>query len=576
MAVYQISRIQIRRGQANQGTGIPQLASGEMAWAVDTQELYIGNGSVSEGAPAVGNTRILSLNDLAAEGTILVLTTYSYRANDTTLITGPSSASPVARSLQARLDDQVTFSDFITDSDITNNDYTASLQRAIDQLFLNTNGYAYPDTPTAASLRVTLNIPAGIYPISSTIFIPSYATIVGAGADKTIFSFTPSSGHAPAFQFVNDTSTPSTRHVFTGILYSNQPRNAILKDLTIKTPTGINTALQLDSVRHCLFENINITGNTSNQTVYNSTNIGLLMNAFSAAVTCEENIFKNIKITSVGVAVYAQQDILNNNFENCLITDAQQGFVLGQGSLGGATIGQQYGPRQTQINSTKFYKIRHQAVYLERGEFNSINNCKFVDVGNNNSGNLYAAYPQVFFKTINNSTTNNHSDRGDDLVISNVVVPYIPEVTGNSVSSSFGTRQLSLGQVSSSLFLFRLPVATDYVGTPSGSVGYTINYVYKSNGNQFTRTGQMIISADMDSKNIQMSDEFNFSGTDASNVNAQKLKFTAGFLDAVGAAYTGAIGQVPNSIAIYYTNTLSADAGRLNISYNAVSYYNIP
>ena len=64
MAVVSISRIQQRRGKANSGTGLPQLASGEFGWAVDTQELYIGNGSVSEGAPAVGNTRILTQLDI--------------------------------------------------------------------------------------------------------------------------------------------------------------------------------------------------------------------------------------------------------------------------------------------------------------------------------------------------------------------------------------------------------------------------------------------------------------------------------------------------------------------------------
>ncbi len=61
MAVVQISKIQIRRGKKNI-SGMPQLASGELAWAVDSQELYIGNGSVGEGAPAVGNTKILTEN----------------------------------------------------------------------------------------------------------------------------------------------------------------------------------------------------------------------------------------------------------------------------------------------------------------------------------------------------------------------------------------------------------------------------------------------------------------------------------------------------------------------------------
>ena len=53
MAVVSISRIQVRRGRKNQGSGLPQLASGELGWAVDAQELWIGNGAVSEGSPYV-------------------------------------------------------------------------------------------------------------------------------------------------------------------------------------------------------------------------------------------------------------------------------------------------------------------------------------------------------------------------------------------------------------------------------------------------------------------------------------------------------------------------------------------
>ena len=63
MAVVQISKIQVRRGQKNIGTGLPQLASGEIGWAIDTRELFIGNGAVSEGAPAVGNTKVLTQYD---------------------------------------------------------------------------------------------------------------------------------------------------------------------------------------------------------------------------------------------------------------------------------------------------------------------------------------------------------------------------------------------------------------------------------------------------------------------------------------------------------------------------------
>ena len=61
MAVVQISRIQVRRGKKGVDN-LPQLASGELGWAIDTQEFYVGNGSVSEGAPAVGNTKVLTEN----------------------------------------------------------------------------------------------------------------------------------------------------------------------------------------------------------------------------------------------------------------------------------------------------------------------------------------------------------------------------------------------------------------------------------------------------------------------------------------------------------------------------------
>ena len=57
MAIVQISRIQVRRG-LNQD--LPQLASAEMGWSVDTQQLYIGNGTIAEGAPTTGYTEILT------------------------------------------------------------------------------------------------------------------------------------------------------------------------------------------------------------------------------------------------------------------------------------------------------------------------------------------------------------------------------------------------------------------------------------------------------------------------------------------------------------------------------------
>ena len=132
MAVVQISRIQIRRGKKNSGTGLPQLASGEIAWAIDTQELYIGNGAVSEGSPYVGNTKVLtehdSLLDLAGQ--------YQYRKQDANIITGVDATHPIVRSLQQRLDERVTVFSFGVENDGIA-DVTVVLQQAINQIFLN-------------------------------------------------------------------------------------------------------------------------------------------------------------------------------------------------------------------------------------------------------------------------------------------------------------------------------------------------------------------------------------------------------------------------------------------------------
>ena len=58
MAIVQISRITQRKGLFND---LPEpLAGAELGWATDERKLYIGNGTLAEGAPVVGNTEILT------------------------------------------------------------------------------------------------------------------------------------------------------------------------------------------------------------------------------------------------------------------------------------------------------------------------------------------------------------------------------------------------------------------------------------------------------------------------------------------------------------------------------------
>ena len=57
MAIVQVSRITNRKGLAE---NVPQLAGAELGWAIDERRLFIGNGTLQEGAPVIGNTEILT------------------------------------------------------------------------------------------------------------------------------------------------------------------------------------------------------------------------------------------------------------------------------------------------------------------------------------------------------------------------------------------------------------------------------------------------------------------------------------------------------------------------------------
>lgn len=102
MAIVQISRIQIRRGLQQD---LPQLASAEMGWSIDSQRLFIGNGTFDEGAPTEGVTEILTENSLisitsglTANVAILQSNVAVLQANVATL---QAAATPITRTLGA-------------------------------------------------------------------------------------------------------------------------------------------------------------------------------------------------------------------------------------------------------------------------------------------------------------------------------------------------------------------------------------------------------------------------------------------------------------------------------------------
>ena len=175
MAIVQISRITARKGLQED---LPQpLAGAELGWAIDDRRLFIGNGTLEEGAPVVGNTEVLTeFSDILG-----YTTQYTYKGEVAgyTAQTGPTSGAPITQSLQSRLDSYVVVTDFgATGNGLT--DDTAAINRALYQL------YCIQDN---SQVRRSLYFPAGTYVISDTIKVPPYARLYGDGANSSILRF---------------------------------------------------------------------------------------------------------------------------------------------------------------------------------------------------------------------------------------------------------------------------------------------------------------------------------------------------------------------------------------------------
>jgi len=175
VAIVQISRITQRQGLEQD---LPQpLAGAEFGWAVDQRRLFIGNGTLADGAPVVGNTEVLTeFSDILSFGT-----TYTYKGDAAgyTVQTGPTAGSPVSQSLQSWLDQWASVKDFGATGDGITDD-TAAINRALDQLYCQQSN---------TQVRRSLFFPAGTYIVTDTIKVPTYAKLYGEGAESSVISF---------------------------------------------------------------------------------------------------------------------------------------------------------------------------------------------------------------------------------------------------------------------------------------------------------------------------------------------------------------------------------------------------
>lgn len=394
MAVIQISKIQIRRGLASD-QGLPPLSSGEMGWAIDQQRLFIGNGSVAEGAPAVGNTEILTEARMfeVLSNTRFTSTNYTYIGHNTstTIITGTGTNFPVVRTIQEKLDDNVTTLDFgATDS----LDCTRAFQRALDQIYSNTD-------KSKARSKIPVRIPAGTYFVTSTVFIPSYANIIGDGIDKTVI-YSLNTGT------IFSTTTSSTSTEYTEINISG---------MTLRHTGTTNTVLSqplliLGNVSHSTIKDVKFKGNYSILLGANNTSTYSAIELRTWVADLGNITIHDCEIENLCYPITSNYDIKDITIKDNQFTNLYQGITLSKQLLGVSPL--QYGPQRVSIRDNKFDKIERQAIFvgINTATNNSINseNNTFLDVGVGASTNTYDT-PVITFESHGNSSINDNFQR---------------------------------------------------------------------------------------------------------------------------------------------------------------------
>ena len=343
MPIVQISRIQHRRGKR---ADLPQLAAGELGWVVDEQRLFIGNGTVADGAPAVGNTEVMTAGS-SAFSTSLSYVYKGYLGDSTPIST--ANSGDTTRTLQQRLDDFVSVKQFDAKGDNSTND-TAAIQRALDEIYSDTD---QDDTRA----RRTIFFPAGIYKITSALTIPPYAHLVGEGPDKTIIS---NSGATNAVAVTEDDDGNGFGSI--GSSSATTPTQIQITGITFKNTVAYG-GISIDNATNLYFNNCKFQGSYASGGVDNSNSKGITVRS-TTALPCANIVFNQCQFTKFARLVDISYDATNVRFNDCDFSVSYYGALLGE-SMDGSTNGLTKGPRDVQFTGSSWSSIGQQAIYVK-------------------------------------------------------------------------------------------------------------------------------------------------------------------------------------------------------------------
>lgn len=533
MAIVQISRITQRKGLSE---NLPQLAGAEFGWVIDERRLFIGNGTLEEGAPAIGNTEILTqYSDIFA-----IIGTYTYKgeAGGYTVQTGPTSGDPVKRTLQAKLDDMASIKDFGAVGDGVADD-TDAINRALYQMFCRE---ANPE------VRRSIFFPAGIYRVTDSIKIPPYCKLYGEGSESSIIQLDVA-GDSTYGSYVAQTADSFQQ---TGVNIGENgaitPRNIEIADLGFETTVPVDCFL-IEKAFEVYFTNVNFIGPYTTNYIQDNVatvvtdDISAIRFVGSSSYPVEQIVFDRGRMSGFTYACYTDQGVSGVTVSNIKVDTHYKGFELGTGTLVNG------GPTAIRLVHNLFDSIYEEGVLIGNVENNMLGYNIFLDVGNHIQGAGNPETPVVKFNADNNVSVGDmfERDEADNNIEPRLDVgAYKVFALDKGERYKFGTYRREAGGA----------VALDLTGSPTTIItvstdvaqGFTMMYRFKDDLTLASRFGQLnVVAADGDD-------------------SAGTLSYTDDYSESNPTDLTLSVVQVGSNIQIKYTLDGVASGGTFNYS----------
>ena len=398
MAIVQISRIQQRKGLQ---IDLPQLAGGELGWSVDERRLYIGNGTLQEGAPVIGNTEILTEFSNILEFTAAY--TYQGAAAGYIVQTGPTSTAPVSQSLQARLDSFAVVTDFGAVGDGVTDD-TDAINRALYQLYCR---------QTNTQIRRGLFFPAGVYLVTETILVPPYAFLYGEGPLSSVIKLDTASDISTLNSYV--VRTADSLQQFGANIGTNSaqpPKDINISNMGFQSLQVTDICL-IDQAENCNFNGVGFTGPlTASQItdpIQRGDIAGVRFNSTASLITTNIN-FNQCQFSNCTYGAYTGEQMRDAAFTDCEFHFLYQGVYLGGPTLD-STIG---GPKGCAILHCTFDNIYEEGIVFDGVNLNCSGYNSFYDVANHFGGDLGTPFaPVINIYSDNNASVSDMFARTD-------------------------------------------------------------------------------------------------------------------------------------------------------------------